>query len=150
VIKEKAGTQEEKPEEQILSMKKVRCIILPNNKLMLRWNLWVSCLLIYTALAVPIKVSFQESDSTVAEIIFDTCIDSFFLVDIVLMFFQAFERKDGVYELRHKYIAKKYLAIWFWIDLISSVPMQLLELVDAGSDNTEHFKWFRIFRIAKL
>ena len=67
-----------------MSIKKAKCIILPNNKLMLRWNLWVSILLIYTALAVPIKVSFSEVDSTGAEIAFDTFIDIFFLGDIIL------------------------------------------------------------------
>ena len=62
----------------------------------------------------------------------DTC----FLIDIVLMFFQTFERKDGIIEVRHKEIAKSYLKLWFWIDLVSSLPMQLLELAQSDAKGT--------------
>ena len=92
------------------------------------WNAWVSLLLLYTAAMVPIKVSFWDKE-TLGWIIFDTITDCFFLTDLVLMFFQAYERKDGTFETRHKKIAWKYLKMWFWIDMFSSLPFQLLELM---------------------
>lgn len=51
-------------------------------------------------------------------------------------------------------IAKRYFKIWFWIDIFSSLPFQLIELFDTGGSSqkggTEHMKWLRIFRLAKL
>jgi len=103
-IKEKK--QEERLEDQLLKVKKAKCIIMPQNKHLMRWSIWISVLLIWTALSVPVKVSFNESDKTpLPEIIFDTCIDCCFLIDIVLTFFSAIERKDGVYEVSHKVLA---------------------------------------------
>jgi hypothetical protein len=55
-------------------------------------------------------------------------IDLCFITDIILTFFSAIERPDGMLEVRKKRIAIEYLKLWFWIDLVSSVPMQLLEL----------------------
>ena len=132
-------------------------MILPNNRCLMQWNLVVSILLLYTAFMVPIKVSFSDKES-LGWIISDTIIDCVFLTDLILMFFQAYERKDGNYEVRHKKIAIRYLWPWFGIDLASSLPFQLLELVPKddfarhgpGVAGTEHFKWMRIFRLAKL
>jgi hypothetical protein len=54
----------------------------------MRWSLWISVLLIYTALAVPVKVSFTDEGITpFNEIMFDTGMDLCFLIDICLMFF---------------------------------------------------------------
>jgi hypothetical protein len=105
------------------------CIIYPHNTCLTRWQLFVSILLIYTAIAVPIKVGFGEQDS-VEMILFDTAVDTCFLIDLVLQFFSALERPDGTYEIRHDKIAIRYLKLWFWIDFFSSVPTQILELIN--------------------
>lgn len=98
-IKEKNATDSN--EDELLKIKKAKCIILPTNKHILRWSLWVSLLLIYTALAVPVKVSFADSDVTpTPEILFDTIMDCCFIIDIILTFFSAIERPDGMLEVR--------------------------------------------------
>lgn len=83
VMKDGGTAQDDNPEEEKVNIRDAKCIIPPNNKVIMRWNLWVSALLIYTAIAVPIKVSFEEK-ATIAGIIFDTCIDACFLFDIGL------------------------------------------------------------------
>ena len=105
----------------------------------------------YTALMVPVKVGLSEEDTT-SSIIIDTCIDCFFITDIVIQFFAAFERLDGLLEIRHKEIAIAYFKGWFWIDLASSIPTQLISV---GSDNNQSsgentVKLLRILRLAKL
>jgi hypothetical protein len=57
------------------------CILFPYN--MNKWSLYISILLIYTALAVPIKVGFAEIDG-IEMILFDTFVDCSFLADLVL------------------------------------------------------------------
>ena len=128
VIKDRSVSETRSDENIVHQAKKAKCVILPNNKPLMYWNAWVSLLLLYTAAMVPIKVSFWDKE-TLGWIIFDTITDCFFLTDLVLMFFQAYERKDGTFETRHKKIAWKYLKMWFWIDMFSSLPFQLLELM---------------------
>jgi hypothetical protein len=121
---------------------------------MTKWSLFISVLLIYTALAVPIKVGFAEKDG-VEMILFDTFVDLCFLTDLVIQFFLAFERADGTYEIRHDKLAVRYLKMWFWIDFFSSIPTQILELiqddkVEINDIRLEQAKWLRVFRVAKL
>jgi hypothetical protein len=130
---------------------------MPDHKYILNWNIWISILLIYTAIAVPVKVAFVEKEN-VSTILFDTFIDASFLIDCVLQFFLAFERQLNHMETRKSEIAKRYLSCWFWIDFFSSLPTQLIDLfVDtraptSGSNMTaiDQVKWLRIFRLAKL
>jgi len=110
-----------------MNYENAKCIILPTNKWKLRWNVLVSILLVWTALLVPIKVSFFD-ESSVLSVVTDCMIDACFITDIVLTFFTALERRDGMVEVRHRYIAKTYIRAWFWIDIFSSLPFQLLEL----------------------
>ena len=93
----------------------------------MKWNVWISILLVYTAMAVPIKVAFIEKESR-NTIIFDTFIDTSFLIDCALQFFSAFERPDNQLEVRKSKIIKRYLSCWFWIDFFSSLPTQIIDL----------------------
>lgn len=114
-------------EEEQLNIEDAKCVILPDNKHKIRWNLWVALLLIYTGIFVPMRVAYFD-EAEIGMIIFECFVDAFFITDLVLTFFSAYERKDGQIEIRHKYIAIAYLKFWFWIDLGSSIPFQLLEL----------------------
>ena len=86
-IKEKRG--EDDYTKEINMIKKAKCIIFPTNKRILGWNLFVSILLIWTAIAVPVKVSFEDhtKNQPMPELFFDTFVDFCFLCDIVLQFF---------------------------------------------------------------
>jgi hypothetical protein len=94
---------------------------MPGDFFLLKWNIWISILLIYTAIAVPVKVAFVEKE-TVGVIMFDTFIDTSFLTDCCLQFFMAFERSNNTIETKKTEIAKRYLSGWFWIDFFSSLP----------------------------
>ena len=83
----------------------------------------ISFWLIWTAVYVPMKVGFGGDTTPISWIIFDTIIDTCFLIDVVLSFFTAIENKDGSYEVRKCRIAANYLKLWFWIDFLSSLPI---------------------------
>jgi hypothetical protein len=115
-------------------------------------------LLIYTAIAVPVKVAFVEKES-VGTIIFDTFIDTSFLIDCVVQFFLPYERTINQLETRKSEIAKRYLSCWFWIDFFSSLPTQLMDLfMDTSKSMSatdkmsalDQVKWLRIVRLVKL
>ena len=78
--------------------------------------------LVWTALYVPLKVSFLDS-SDMAWIVFDCFIDAFFISDVILTFLTAVKRSDGTFVVNKTKIAKIYLKRWFWIDFFSSMPV---------------------------
>ena len=88
-----------------------------------------------------------------AWIIFDCFIDTFFITDVFLTFFTAIERNNEQFEVKHKEIAKNYLKSWFWIDSLSSIPVQLLELPSVKAileSNAGSTKLIRLARLPRL
>ena len=83
-------------------------------------------LLLIVSLIVPVRLAFVEQDST-SWFVFYTITDVFFLIDLILTFFTSVPDEKRVYEITDKeVIAKKYLKGWFWIDLISILPFDIL------------------------
>jgi len=125
-------------------------IILPNGDFRVRWDLFMVSLILYYAVAVPIRVGFDIEPPTNAfsflEIIFNLC----FIADMVLNFVTA-QRVKGVLVTDHKRIALIYLQSWFWIDLVASFPFDIINTShEEGSDALKVNKLFRILRIFKL
>ena len=136
--------------KQIINEEEVEpsCIIMPENKYKRWWNVYVGLLLLYTGIFVPLRVSFYDDASTFM-IVFETLIDCCFFVDIVLTFFSAYERKNNVIETRHRQIAIQYFKGWFWIDALSTVPFQLIEM-GLESESGGDLKMTRITRLPRL
>lgn len=97
------------------------CLIYPENKYKKIWDLYVTVLLIYTAIAVPYTVCFNINREDSFNIGFDLTIDFSFLVDIILTFFTVIEQGDQVVTNRCQ-IAKSYLKGWFLIDTFTTIP----------------------------
>ena len=90
------------------------------------WDLLVLLLLLIVSLIVPVRLAFVEQDNTSWFVLY-TITDVFFLVDLVLTFFTSVPDEKRVYEIvDKKVIAKKYLKGWFWIDLVSILPFDIL------------------------
>lgn len=114
----------------------------------------MSILLLVVAIYVPIKVAFED-DSTALGITIDFFIDSFFLIDIIMTFFTAIERRGGSLETRHAVIARNYLKLWFWIDLFATMPLQILETeyflkLQEQAENSGQLKILRLARLPRL
>ena len=83
-------------------------------------------LLLIVGLIVPVRLAFVEQDSG-PWFVFYTITDVFFLIDLILTFFTSVPDEKRVYEITDKeIIAKKYLKGWFWIDLISILPFDIM------------------------
>jgi len=51
-------------------------------------------------------------------------VDSIFCIDIILSFFSAYEGEDeGELEHNHWKIAKRYIKSWFFIDIMTIMPV---------------------------
>jgi len=131
----------------------------------------MAILVLYFAFSVPWEMaSFgdiwgKETDSTFWQEVFVVI----FAADIVLNFFTAYKvEQELVTDL--KLIARRYVRVWFWIDLAATFPIGLLIDSEVSSDDSSSvnksaaasgnvnkilrlmrvFKLMRIFRMARL
>ena len=102
---------------------KARCMIMPSAKWKLVWDFWVVFLLLAVSLIVPYRLAFDPVDSTGWLIVYYS-IDSCFVIDMLFTFLTAtIDTNTQVVQTDKKEIARQYFGFWFWIDLISVLPL---------------------------
>ena len=110
-------------------------------------------LLIYVVSYVPFAICFVESDPNEMSgaQIFDLCVDGFFLCDIIIQFISAYENPiNGLPVVDLKKIAINYLKGWFLIDLVATIPVQLVESMFQGGDNLKMVRLARLPRLYRM
>ena len=100
-----------------------KCILVPDDPLKTKWELMTSVVLVFTAVTTPLQLAFSDSDNLTWTII-NYIVDVIFFVDIILSFFSAYEGEDeGELEHNHWKIAKRYITSWFFIDIMTILPV---------------------------
>lgn len=120
-------------------------LILPDSGYKLAWDIVSVFLLIFTVVITPLKVSFSVFEYCPApEWCFDLFIDIFFVTDFFMNFFTAAWIKDeyGDQKLTGKLnvIACEYLKSWFTVDLLSSVPLDVVLSLAIEGCNGGHYE----------
>lgn len=87
------------------------------------WDLLMMILLFYVGLSVPFSLGFGQS---AALDMIDRVSDMFFCTDVMLNFRTSFMDNEDTVIVDSKLIAMKYLKSWFLLDLISSIPFDLI------------------------
>ena len=105
----------------------------------------------WNAFALPVELSLEPEElksntNTIATAIIDIC----FFIDIIIIFRTAIygENMDLVTEPRA--IAVNYLAGNFWIDFLSTVPLDTLAGIFMRKQNAERFKLFAILKLIRV
>ncbi|XP_069676988.1 potassium/sodium hyperpolarization-activated cyclic nucleotide-gated channel 2 isoform X6 [Periplaneta americana] len=114
-------------------------------------------LLVANLIILPVAISFFNDDLSTRWIAFNCLSDTIFLIDIVVNFRTGIMQQDNAEQviLDPKLIAKHYLKTWFFLDLISSIPLDYIFLI-FNQDFSESFqilhagRALRILRLAKL
>ena len=101
-----------------------RCLIDPNNKWKMRFDLYIMFIMIFIAIFVPWRLAFADEDST-AWLVINLTVDFSFLIDMILTFFTAyFDEKQMRLVTNKCTIAKKYVFSWFFFDVLSIFPFE--------------------------
>ena len=120
-----------------------------DSKILMAWDIVVAVLVIYVAIFSPLEIAFTPVVSSIAGTVsnedtflripplvwffLNFAISVVWLLDIMLQFRVTFPRpKDGLPEYDAYKIAVKYLTSWFALDVIATVPWDLLLLALAG------------------
>lgn len=105
---------------------KDKFIIEPNSLFMKVWSFVIILSLTYTATIMPFRIAFFPNDMSSSLFMFDTVLDFVFLFDIYVNFNIPITNKNKVVSYSRKKITLGYLKTWFTIDLISSLPINLM------------------------
>lgn len=132
-------------------------VIRPDKALKTIWDLYILFLLLYVALISVYVYSFLGilGPNSVWFWI-ERVLDVSFFADIVLLLFTAYEKPNGTYEVDRKKIRHRYFRKWFAVDLIATVPWDIVAL-GVYKDSTEPGpnvlllpRYIRLLRLAKL
>ena len=126
------------------------CLILPNDTAKIYWDYYMSFWVIFISFVVPYRVAFVEEEGndgwTWAILSLDVC----FSIDIILNFFTVYINEKREYVIDHKLIIKKYLFTWFFIDLISTLPFNLILDINNYNSLARVSKLPRLYKIIKI
>ncbi|XP_034188049.2 hyperpolarization activated cyclic nucleotide gated potassium channel Ih isoform X6 [Osmia lignaria lignaria] len=134
-------------------------VIHPCSSFRFYWDLCMLLLLVANLIILPVAISFFNDDLSTRWIAFNCLSDTIFLIDIVVNFRTGIMQQDNAEQviLDPKLIAKNYLRTWFFLDLISSIPLDYIFLIfNQFQDFSESFqilhagRALRILRLAKL
>ena len=128
-----------------------RGLIMPVGTWKEKWDLLVLFLILYSAVAVPVRVCFDE-DATGFMWYFEVSMTFGFILDMYFTFNTVyFESATGQWITARRAIALNYLRSWFWVDAPSSIPVELLDLFTTG-DNQKLglLRFLRMFRLLRL
>jgi len=121
-----------------------RCLVSFRSQPRMFWDIMMTMLLLYVALALPLTLAFENFTSIQN---LDRVVDWIFFCDLLLNFRTTFmnDQREEVWDA--KAIAIKYLKTWFFVDFVSSFP---LEQISAGLfPRLQPAKLFKIGRLTK-
>eukprot|EP00741_Cyanophora_paradoxa_P006846 tig00001056_g6621.t1 len=119
------------------------------------WNGLVGFLILYSVVLVPFNVGFDWFEHRPPGLVaFDVLVDFLFLLDVVSQFFLPFRvptARNSI-ERRLPRIALAYARTWFLLELVSSIPTDLLtpSMSASSSFALRLLKTARILKLARI
>jgi hypothetical protein len=123
-----------------------------NHDYKIRWDLFITALVVYSVLIIPFRIGFNSTPSAKAAI-FDDCVTALFFVDILITFNTSYtDTSTELVIVDRKLIAVKYLRGWFTVDLLSTVPFDLIlnQFMENGNENLASIRLIRMLRLFRL
>lgn len=134
-----------------------------NSKWMHYWDSMSFACLFWTACITPVEVciltpsdisTLPSRPAEFAMFITNRCVDVFFLMDMGINFFMAYQEpgfKGGMWVTQRAKIRRNYLRTWFTLDFVSVIPFDMLTRTGGeGSDDLSVLRVARIVRLLRL
>lgn len=129
----------------------------PEHPLKIIWDLCIFIQTLFLSYWIPFSLSFLQDQVPYEMNIFEIIITCFFLCDILITFNTSLYSKGSLIKNRLE-IIKRYLKSAFFIDFISSFPLEWLFSSPLSNSNSSNsflsiirlLKFVRIFRLLKL
>jgi len=124
------------------------------------WDLYIAFVLVVSLTSLPVGMAFDDVGDSMFGM--NILIDFFFICDIVVTFITGFVDENDALIMKPWPIATAYLKSWFVMDVIASIPMDLILYIIEESQKEENmdsaelanltklFKMMRLVRMLKL
>lgn len=127
--------------------KNIPWVINQNDKYKIGWDIFIMAILVLIIVVMPARIAFVESEPLEWQIAF-YAVDFLFLIDIILWFFTSYTDPYKQIEITsHKNIAINYTKTWFFIDFLSTFP---IDAIMTSHNLNDLFRFARIGKIYKL
>jgi len=124
-------------------------VIKYNNPYKQAFDLLVILFAIFNSLSTPVEISFKpEYIENYPFKIANGVIDVIFLVDLVVNFRTSFISGSGEEIIQPKQITHNYILGTFWIDLMASIPLDMMMTID--NEFIKSLSVLKLFRILRL
>jgi hypothetical protein len=135
------STQQARPPFMISSLSPLRHV----------WDTFILVLVLYTVFEAPFTAAFLTGDPSPGMAALDASMVACFSMDLISNFFTSFElAEEEVFDksaIAHRYV----VGPWFWVDLLSSLPTELFEMMLQGDGvDPALLKGFKLFRMVRL
>lgn len=139
-----------------------RCLLNPDSAVMQSWDLLTIFALLFTLLVSPYEIGFLDSYEGIANVALfyiNQSVTCIFAIDMLFNFFRPYRDALSQKVKSHRKIAKAYLTSWFIVDVVSTVPIDVIVVVLQGGDPTSNsntddaaskVKMIRLMRLLKL
>lgn len=118
----------------------------PNGKFSQGWAMVTTTSLMITGLYIPYNAAFSD-DNKLNYISF--LLDVPFYFDIIFGFFTGYRNSQGILERRALHIVLNYLKTWFFIDMLTIIPYEMI-----FTSNTFSFikfiKFLKVFKFIRM
>mmetsp|Transcript_20730 Transcript_20730/g.46032 ORF Transcript_20730/g.46032 Transcript_20730/m.46032 type:complete len:584 (-) Transcript_20730:831-2582(-) len=158
-----------RPEEVNASLKGLRWIIFPDNRLAQVWDMVMIMAIWFYAFALPFQIGISGGYFIVyfrSYFAFQVVVNSIFFFDVWLTFFRAFKDKDGKLVYSLKSIRRAYFRSgWFFVNILACTPTTIIMYangqrlinnvgMDALADHNFRLSMllnlFKLFRLARI
>ena len=124
-------------------------MIYPEDSDKANWDLFITLVLVYTCVATPARIAFSTED-TVGWATVRWLVDFFFLVDIIIIFFSAYQDEDFKTIDNRNVIACAYIQSWFFLDVFAIIPFSSILESSGSSGNGSQENLNDLARLAKI
>jgi uncharacterized protein YaiE (UPF0345 family) len=118
----------------------------------LSWDVLVGVGIMYSVVVVPFRVGFLSLQPANTDFdAMDYAVDILFFIDILFTFnVPFFDKANSRMVIDRREIARSYFKCWFWLDLVSTVPFDLLLLAIEGQSNSQNLSSIKLIRVLRL
>eukprot|EP00891_Asterochloris_glomerata_P005349 jgi/Astpho2/5349/Aster-x1289 len=124
-------------------------VINPNLTEVRYWGLWMTVVLLFTALVTPFEISFLKQHFN-ALFVCNRVVDVSFILDMVLQALMGFwDKKRQRWESSLGPVLWRYCRTWLLLDIISAAPFDVVAML-LSSQTLSKFKVLRLLRLVRL
>ena len=129
-------------------------LFFPAGPMKFKWDIFMLFLILYSSIIVPFRLCFDH----IADgywWYWEVAVSIFFIADLFMTFNTAYPYGDELV-IDRGMIRNNYLKSWFIVDLLSSVPLELVELIQeyyayaASESQTSSLRALRALRLVRM